>query len=224
MDQKHHLLKADWRGKGPFKRIASWMNEAATMINNLHFLDGGDVVSTDDFIRLVLHEKDEDAEGAHAAATTSASVGASGGTTTGTFDLDGIDIETNPSNLDVQLANDKIVVKQGFSGIYLISVNVRGNMNHTSYGVNDAAAFVKADGSTLFIWELERASAQIDSSTHGHRIRNSSTQTEFIDASAADVDLTVTYSIDASFGGTVSLFLYQFSVTLLQLTASAQQA
>ena len=56
MDQKRHLLKDDWNGKGPFKRIALWMNEVARMINNLHFLDGGEVISTRGFIRLVLRQ------------------------------------------------------------------------------------------------------------------------------------------------------------------------
>jgi len=52
MDQKHDLLKQDWEGKGPFDRIAKWMNQVGAMINNLHYQAGGDIISTKDFIRL----------------------------------------------------------------------------------------------------------------------------------------------------------------------------
>jgi hypothetical protein len=156
-----------------------------------------------------------------AAASTSASVGSAGGTTTGTFDLDGIDVEIQPAALDVDLANNKIIVKQGASGVYLVSIQVRGLMEHTQEGTNDASAVVKQDASELFRWELNRYDEDISAVTRRHIIRNTCSELVFVDASSADVDLTVDYDVDASNGGTVSLFLHQFSASLFCLTTDA---
>lgn len=54
MPVNHHpyLLPTDYEGEGDFKAVALWMNRVGTLINNMHFLRGGDVQVTEDWIRL----------------------------------------------------------------------------------------------------------------------------------------------------------------------------
>ena len=52
MNQHTYIFKTDYRGEGPFKKIAEWMNVVGKMLNALHFISNGDVLVTRDFIRL----------------------------------------------------------------------------------------------------------------------------------------------------------------------------
>ena len=51
-DQHRYVLKANWKGRGPFRPICEWMNAVGTMINNLHCIEGGSFLVTRRFIRL----------------------------------------------------------------------------------------------------------------------------------------------------------------------------
>lgn len=52
MDQKKDLLKIDFKEVGPFAKLGKNLNAIGRMLNNIHFIDGGEVLSTKDFIRL----------------------------------------------------------------------------------------------------------------------------------------------------------------------------
>ena len=52
MDQKKDLLKTDFKEIGPLAKLGKNVNAIGRMINNLHFIDGGEVLNTRDFIRL----------------------------------------------------------------------------------------------------------------------------------------------------------------------------
>ena len=52
MDQKINLLKIDFKEVGPFAKLGKNLNAIGRMLNNIHFIDGGEVLSTKDFIRL----------------------------------------------------------------------------------------------------------------------------------------------------------------------------
>lgn len=52
MDQKHYILPIDFKEVGPFAKLGKNLNAIGRMLNNIHFIDGGEVMNTKDFIRL----------------------------------------------------------------------------------------------------------------------------------------------------------------------------
>jgi hypothetical protein len=46
------MLKIDFKEVGPFAKLGKNLNAIGRMLNNIHFIDGGEVLSTKDFIRL----------------------------------------------------------------------------------------------------------------------------------------------------------------------------
>ena len=56
MDQKRYTLPDSknnpFKERGPFAKVGKTLNAIGSMINGLHFIDGGEVMNTKDFIRL----------------------------------------------------------------------------------------------------------------------------------------------------------------------------
>lgn len=52
MDQKYYFLPTDFKETGPWGRAGKALNAIGRMLNGLHFINGGSVMTTRDFIRL----------------------------------------------------------------------------------------------------------------------------------------------------------------------------
>ncbi len=148
---------------------------------------------------------------------------ASSGITIGTFDLTVTDIELMPDVLEVDLVNDKIIVKEGNSGIYLVSIDCEAILVFTgALGENSARATTKQDGTDIFDWKFaSKNEPHSGSSDKDLTSWNSQHQFVFVDASAGDVDLTADYRLAIANAGSVTLNFYQFSAMLVDRTDDA---
>ena len=52
MDQKLNILPYDFKESGPFAKVGKTLNQICRMINGMHFVDGGQVFTNKDTIRL----------------------------------------------------------------------------------------------------------------------------------------------------------------------------
>jgi hypothetical protein len=142
----------------------------------------------------------------------------------GTFDLDAVNIEVTSEVIDVDLANDKIIIKKGFSGVYKVSITCEGEITSASSGASAGRtkAVVKQDGVSAFEWSFLIGTNAASSTGTDYENSSTSSKMIYIDASAADVALTVDYDMSTTggVGGSVTLRLMQFSA-MLGLTAQA---
>jgi len=141
---------------------------------------------------------------------------------TGVRTFDGLNHETNDSILDVDLANNKTIVKEGFVGIY--SLKMQGQLLvklANSPGSAVIRAAVRKGGSDtecqakMYVYKptvvaneefVNEFSASID---------------EFVDASSGDVDLDVYVYVSVDGSDTATLTECRLDVHLIELTDSA---
>ena len=141
---------------------------------------------------------------------------------TGVRTFDGLNHETNDNVLDVDLANDKIIVKEGFSGIYGIKMQAQllikladppgsaaivAVVRKGGYGT-ECQAKMYVYKPTVVVYEefVNEFSASID---------------EFVDASSGDVDLDVYVYVSVDGSDTAALTECRLDVHLIELTDSA---
>jgi hypothetical protein len=162
-------------------------------------------------------------KGTVGAANYSASMG--GSNATGTFDLDVLDAEMNSDIIAVDLANNKIIVKKGFSGVYNVSMLLEAEINLPSSGAGtgQAKVAVKNDGVSAFEWSFLISSNSAATSATYHEHSSGASKMIYVDASAADVDFTADWSVATVAGGPQVIRLKQLSVELLQLAKSATE-
>jgi len=139
----------------------------------------------------------------------------------GTFDLNAVNVEINTDVSDVDLANDKIIIKQYCSGVYKVSITCEGEITSASSGASagQTKAGVKQDGVLAFEWSFLIGTNAASSTGTDYENSSTSSKMIYIDASAADVALTVDYDMytTGGVGGSVTLRLMQFSAKLVTL-------
>jgi len=162
-------------------------------------------------------------KGTVGAANYSASMG--GYNATGTFDLDVLDAEMNEDIIDVDLANDRIIVKRYYSGVYNVSMLCEAEINLPSSGAGSGQAkvAVKKDGVSAFEWSFMIGSNSAATSATYHKHSSGASKMIYVDASAADVDFTADWSVATVAGGPQVIRLKQLSVELLHLAQSATE-
>jgi uncharacterized protein (UPF0212 family) len=122
--------------------------------------------------------------------------------------------------IDVDLAGNAIIVKEGHSGIYQIAMQCEGEMTNSADGGSTGNIAIKNGVATLVDWQLTHADFDIGSSgnpwCHNH---SAAMEMVFIDASGGDVTLDVDWTAGTA-GGSCVLRLKQFSVTCVGLSQS----
>lgn len=146
-------------------------------------------------------------------------------TSTGVVAFPTSDHETNDDVLDVDLANNKIIVKEGWSGVYSIKMQAELviTLVDSPPGTASIAVYVRKGGSATKC----QANKRIYKPPAGGGVETfvdqfSASIDEFIDASSGDIDLDVYSSISvADPSDQASLAYCRLDVHLIELTKSA---
>lgn len=140
----------------------------------------------------------------------------------GSFNLDAVDVETNPAIIDVDLADDKIVVKAGHSGVYRLVLYCKCALTATSAGLQWGAAYFErvSDSVTVLTWSLSQNASNVTGSGNVTGMESSSVRDIFIDAAGADAGFELKYNMTTPYGSG-TLELKSCSITLIVKTNAA---
>ena len=142
------------------------------------------------------------------------SVGATGDYA-GNFNVASIETDTDILERTV----DGVLVKEGMSGIYYVTMQIHGKLENTANGASSVEVTFTNDGvpNTRLRWQLIRnLNASVSDINEEIEKEDSASSAIFVDASAADVLLSADWACSVE---TLSEWdLNAFTVTLLELT------
>ena len=133
-------------------------------------------------------------------------------------------IETNDTVLES--VSGGVLIKEGYSGIYHISVQANGSLTFTSAGNQWSRLTLTRDGvqDSPNIWELVYTTEDAIYATEKIEKTDSGSKSIFVDASSDDVLLSFDYSLDVTSGGSTGIaavIINAFTVELAELRTSA---